>query len=433
MRRWQSGQLQETVNLSTFGLRGFESLPTHFDRLNASKKKKLVNSQFFFYTFEMTQKTPEGLRTWIEVDRKAIKNNYGQFRKFISKSCKLCSVVKSNAYGHGLVDFSREVVSLGTDWLAVDSVVEATRLRDEGVQIPILVLGFTLPEMIHLAYEKNISITVSSFEFLDSLSKLLKTKKQKLKVHIKIDSGMYRQGFAEVEHKKVVEILKKSKDFLEVEGLYTHFASAKNPAFPIDTKKQIIIFKKWIKIFHRAGFKVIAHASATSGAILFPEAHFDMVRVGIGMYGMWPSVEVREFAKRKVKLDPVLSWKTLISEIKKLSAGTRVGYDFTETLKRKSTVAICPIGYWHGYFRSLSSVGEVLVRGKRAKIVGRISMDMITIDITDIPDAKVLDEVVLLGKSQRDFISTEDIAFISGTNHYEFVTRINPLIKKIYK
>ncbi|NQV88661.1 MAG: alanine racemase [Parcubacteria group bacterium] len=380
----------------------------------------------------MATKTPKGLRTWIEVDRKAIKNNYGQFRKLIPKSCKLCSVVKSNAYGHGLVDFSKEVVSLGADWLAVDSVVEATRLRDEGIQIPILVLGFTLPEMIQSAREKDISITVSSFESLNTLSKLSKTKEQKLKIHIKIDSGMYRQGFVEVDQKKVVEILKKNKDFLEVEGLCTHFASAKNPAFPADTNKQIVIFKKWRASFQKAGFKTITHASATSGAILFPEAHFDMVRIGIGMYGMWPSVEVREFAKRKVKLEPVLSWKTLISEIKKLPAGTRVGYDFTETLKRKSTVAICPIGYWHGYFRSLSSIGEVLVRGKRAKIIGRVSMDMITVDITDIPDAKVLDEVVLLGRSQKDCISTEDIAFISGTNHYEFVTRINPLIKKIY-
>jgi len=397
---------------------------------------QLLTNYYFAFLFPisyydlMKQNHSRGLRTWIEVDTKAVKHNYDVFRNLISKKIKLMAVVKSNAYGHSLIDFSREMEKLGADFLGVDSITEALALRKEGIALPILVLGYTLPEMIALASEADISLTVSTFESLSAIQKA--HLKRPLKIHIKVDTGMHRQGFLAEDLPKILGELKVSSEKLKVGGLFTHFASAKNPAFPKDTGNQIREFSKWIETFKKAGLKPIIHASATSGAMIFPKAHFDMVRVGIGLYGLWPAKEVQAFLSDKIELKPAMAWKTIISEIKKVSKGERVGYDLTETLDRDSIVAVCPVGYWHGFRRALSSVGRVLVRGKSAKILGRVSMDMLTIDITRVLGAKVGDEITIIGKDGRETITAEDIGSLSDTSAYEIITTINPLIKKIY-
>ncbi len=365
----------------------------------------------------------DGLRTWIEIDRKAIRHNYKIFRSLIKKDCKLMAVVKSNAYGHSLSDFSREMEKLGADWLGVDSIVEAEALRKEKIKTPILVLGHTLPKKISAAAKNNVSLTISNFEKLRALLKIDKP----IKIHLKIDTGMHRQGFFVPELKKVVQILRENKN-IKTEGMYTHFSSAKNPAFPHETLKQISQFKEAIKILETAGFNPIKHAAATSGAINFPQSHFDMIRVGIGLYGMWPSKETREAFKDKIKLKPVLSWKTVVCEIKNLSKGGRIGYDLTETVNKNSKIAILPIGYWHGYPRALSSIGRVLIREKEAKILGRISMDMIVVNITEIKNARIGDEAILVGEK----ITADNLACLTDTINYEITTRINPLIKRVY-
>lgn len=373
----------------------------------------------------------KGFRTWIEVDTKAIENNYRAFRSIIPKNTKLMAIVKSNAYGHGLVDFSRTISDLGADWLGVDSITEALKLRKNGITTPILVLGYVLPELISVAIKNDISITVSNFETLKIIEK--SENSEPVKIHLKVDTGMHRQGFLFEDQKKLISKLKTQKTKIIVEGLYTHFAAAKNPDFPGHTKKQIEEFKKWIGVIKKAGFSPITHAGATSGTIVYPESHFDMVRVGISLHGLWPSQDVKKFAEKKIKIIPTLTWKVVISEIKKLPKGERIGYDLTEKLKRDSKIALCPIGYWHGYPRSMSGKSFVLVHGKKAKVLGRISMGMTIIDITDIPNAKIGDEAVLIGNSGDENISAEYIADLAGTVNYEIVTRINPLIKKIYK
>ncbi|MFA6992935.1 MAG: alanine racemase, partial [Candidatus Gracilibacteria bacterium] len=213
--------------------------------------------------------------------------------------------------------------------------------------------------------------------------------------------------------------------------LFTHFTSAKNPAFPKDTKEQIAEFQKWIKAFQNAGLKPIVHAAATAGSMVYPESHFDMVRIGIGLYGLWPAKEIEAFLKDKIALKPVLTWKTIVSELKKIPAGGRVGYDLTETVGKNSTIAVCPIGYWHGYPRNLSSIGRVVVCGRKAKVLGRISMDMIVIDVSGIPKIKAGSEVVLLSGNYPE-TSAEQISHLSDTSYYEIITRLNPLIKRIY-
>src|SRR3989344_7003018 len=310
-----------------------------------------------------------GLRTWIEIDKSAVKHNYQILRKTISKKCLLMAVVKSNAYGHGLLDFSKNITSLGADWLGVDSVTEAIPLRKAGIKKPILILGYTLPGMMLEAVSNDISLTISSFESLKEVEKI-KSKlkgKAKIKIHIKVDTGMHRQGFLEKDLPKVIEILKnlsKKKSNLVIEGLFTHFASGKNPDLPTFTLEQLKEFEKWRAAFNEAGFTPIIHASASAGTFLFSEAHFDMVRLGISLYGIWPSEEVRLGVESKISLRPILTWKTLISEIKTVPAGSKIGYDGTETVTKETKIAICPIGYWHGFPSSLSSVGYVLVGGR---------------------------------------------------------------------
>lgn len=337
------------------------------------------------------------------------------------------AVVKSNAYGHDLFQFSKLAAKLGADWLGVDSIVEGEALRKAGVKIPILALGFTLPEKFAEAAKHKISLTISTLVGIKEL------KKHKVKFHLKIDTGMHRQGFLLKEVPRVLKILKQNKISPEnFEGIYTHFAAAKNPAFPADTQKQLVLFNGAVKLAKLAGFTPLAHAAATSGAILFPEAHLDMARIGIGLYGLWPSREMAAGFAEKLNLRPALSWKTIISEIKSLPAGSRIGYDFAETLSRPGRIAICPIGYWHGYPRALSAVSRALVRGQKAKVLGRVSMDMIIIDVSKIKNIAVNDTAVLLGRLGKTEITADELANLSGTTNYEAVTRLNPLMRRIY-
>ncbi|MES2437158.1 MAG: alanine racemase [Patescibacteria group bacterium] len=371
-----------------------------------------------------------GVRTWIEIDRAALEHNYKTFRELIPKPTKLLSVVKSNAYGHGLVDFSKQLETLGVDWFAVDSIVEGLKLRKEGITKPILVLGYTLPELLQEAINQDITVTASSMYMLTDIS--TRELKGILKIHVKIDSGMHRQGFMSHEMEEVLKVLTQNNHKISVDGLYTHFASAKDPAFTEETQKQRQLFLTWVDAFKGAGFSPIVHAAATGAALLFPDTHFDMVRIGIGMHGIWPSPEIGLLKENSSALKTTLSWKTIVSEIKLIPAGEKIGYDFTEETTRETKIAVCPIGYWHGFPRSLSSVGHVLVNGSKAKVMGRVSMDMIVIDVTDTPDLNVGDEVVLIGKSGDLEITATDVANTAGYSRYEFITRINPLIKKIY-
>lgn len=368
------------------------------------------------------------LRTWIEIDRQAIKKNYYMIRALISKKTQLMAVVKSNAYGHDLVPFAREMEKLGVDYLGVDSIVEGIALREAGIETPILVLGHTLPGRFSDAIRYNIEMTISDKATLKALAPISRM----ISVHIKADTGMHRQGFGENEITAVLSVLKKHKH-ITVKGLYTHFAVAKNPKFSEYTNRQLSIFTFWRDAFKNAGIYPIVHASATSGALLFPNAHFDMVRIGIGMYGLWPSKEVRESKQDDIPLIPVLSWKTVVGEIKGVSKGSFIGYDLTKKLSRDTRIAVCPVGYWHGYRRSFSGIGHVLVKAKRARVLGRVSMDMVVVDCTDIPGVRVGNEVVLIGRYGKEVLSADNLAEYANASNYEIITCLNPKIARLYK
>jgi alanine racemase len=284
-----------------------------------------------------------------------------------------------------------------------------------------------MPENFKAASEQRISITISSFDGLRALQKNV----HPLKIHLKIDTGMHRQGFYPNDVTRVVLVLKKMPH-IAVEGIFTHFANAKDPSFPHDTDKQAAEFKKATDVFEKAGFHFLKHASATAGTILFPRYHLDMVRIGIGLYGLWPAKEVEEAFGKKIKLHPALSWKTVVAETKIVPTGDGIGYNFTEIFKKNTKIAVCPVGYWHGFPRALSSVGYVLVGGKRARVLGRVSMDMITVDVSGIKNVKMGDEVVLIGKQGREEITADEFADYADTSCYEVVTRINPKIQRVF-
>lgn len=364
------------------------------------------------------------LRTWIEIDKKAIYHNIGEFRKIIKPSVKLMAIVKSNAYGHGLVDFAKTAENK-VDWFGVDSITEGLKLRQKGLKKPILVLGYTLPSRVEGAIQNNISLTISTLDALEHLSAF----KSPPKIHIKIDTGMHRQGFFLKDLPQVIKILKQLKLFPE--GLYTHLAAAKDRLYPSYSFKQIEDFKKADELFKKAGFKnYLRHVAASAGTILYPESHFDLARIGIGLYGMFPTKESE--VQTEINLKPVLTWKSIISEIKNVPKGAYIGYDLTEKISKASKIAIVPIGYWHGFDRGFSNCGEVLVKGRRCKVLGRVNMDMIMIDISNVSSVKIGDEIVMLGNSKKEMIYAEDMALKIGTTNYEVVTRINPLIKRFY-
>jgi alanine racemase len=375
----------------------------------------------------LAKKRSDYVRTWIEIESRAARKNYDTFRKLIGKKVKLWSVVKSNAYGHGLFVFSKLVAGFGIDGFCVDSLVEGIALRKTGIKKPILVLGHTLPSLYGEAVKNDIIITISNFEALRELTRA----KTAPTFHIKIDTGMHRQGFYPGDLPRAIKIVaSKAAVKAKLTGIYTHFSSAKDINYPTYTDHQFGNFKKAAKLFEKAGFKnLMKHAAATGGTLVSPKYHLDAVRVGIGLYGLWPSKELEVQLGKKIKLRPTLSWRAVVGEVKRLKAGVYVGYDMSERAPHDMKMAVLPLGYWHGFPRALSGVGEVLINGARARVLGKVSMDLVA--VAPKGAARTGNVVTLIGRDGKYEITAAEIAGRSGTIHYEFLTRLNPLMERI--
>ncbi|MDI6734135.1 MAG: alanine racemase [Patescibacteria group bacterium] len=372
-------------------------------------------------------------KTWIEIDKKSVISNIKTFRLILKPKTKLFAVVKSNAYGHGLILFSGLADKLGVDGFCVDSIIEGRKLRAVGIKKPILCLGPTLPGLFEDAINGKIILTISNLEALSAFAKSGKFTN----FHIKIDTGMHRQGFYLNEIPKALRIIKNPKSGLGsfLKGIYTHFAAAKDVTYPSYTLRQLNKFEEANTLFKKAGFKnLLRHAAATGGAILYPQSHFDFVRIGAGLYGFWPTRETKVqhqlVLNRKLMLKPILSWRSVVSEVKDLIPGDLVGYDLTEEITKPVTAAIIPIGYWHGFSRALSGCGRVLINGLSAKVLGRVSMDLLTVALPRGLKAKIGDRVTLIGRDKKEIIRADDLAEITNGISYEVITRLNPLIER---
>lgn len=373
---------------------------------------------------------PSPQKTWIEISARALARNTKTLRALLVPQTQLWAVVKSNAYGHGLALLSKELAKYGVDGFCVDSVIEGLKLRREGIKQPILVLGPTLPSAAKQATDPDIMISVSSLEALKRLVKEIPQPARRPTIHLKIDTGMHRQGFFVHELPTAIAYIK--KHHFRITGVFSHFASAKDINYPTLAQRQFAEFQRAVQLLVKEGFTGLTrHIAATGGTLINPAFHLDAVRIGIGLYGIYPSKELEVQIADQIPLYPVLSWRSIISEIKTIPKGEYVGYDCTERVIRRTTLAVVPVGYWHGLPWALSGVGYVLIRGKRCKILGRIAMDMIVVDITGIRCA-LGDRVTLIGTDGKEEITAREIAGrAGGTTPYEIITRLNPLIDRV--
>ena len=372
--------------------------------------------------------------TWVEISREALNNNIQQFRKLIGNKI-LCPCVKANAYGHGLVDTSRIFLEAGADWLAVNSIYEARTLREAEISSPIYILGYVPFGSLEEIFSLDTSLVVYNKETVDHLSKLGEKFGKHSKVHIKIETGNNRQG---VLFKDLVEFAQyiKQKGNIEIEGLSTHFANIEDTTDHSYAHKQIDRFKESISELEKVGINIpVKHCANSAATILFPETHFDMVRTGIATYGMWPSTETYvSYLKERndgFNLIPSFTWKTKIAQIKHVPKDEYVGYGLTFKTTRDTKLAILPVGYYDGYDRGISNGGYVLIHSQRAPLCGRVCMNIIMVDTTDIPEAKVEDEVVLIGSQGNESISAEQFGKWANTINYEVTTRVNERIPRI--
>jgi alanine racemase len=381
-------------------------------------------------------------KTWVEISRTALSNNVNAFRSHVGEKTAVMAVVKSNAYGHGLLQVAKIADKEGVAWFGVDNVDEGIALRKAGIAKPILILGYTLNERLKDCVDHCLSFVVYNLETVKAirslkLKKLPKHPKLGTKaafVHIKIETGTTRQGVFGTELQKLVRELKKTSGVV-IEGASTHFANIEDTTDHSYAEQQLQRFQDGLSILAKEGINPPwKHAACSAATVLFPDTYFNVVRLGISMYGLWSSKETLAVARQKhrlLKLTPIMTWKTVVAQLKRVKKGTPVSYGLTEHVSRDSVLAVLPIGYWDGYDRKLSSVGHVLVRGQRCKVMGRICMNMCVVDVTDVPRVKVEDEVVLIGTQGKETVPADEVASKYGTINYELVTRVNPLIPRI--
>ncbi len=371
--------------------------------------------------------------TWIEISEKNLIHNVKILKKTVGAKTVFCAVVKANAYGHGLRECAPVMVKAGADWLGVNALFEAMELKKIGIKTPIYIMGYVPENELSIATEEGFHMVVYNEETLQKLARICKKLRRPVFTHLKLETGIYRQGILDHQLDKFLEFYKKNPD-VRLEGASMHFANLEDTNDHSYGMFQLKNFAKMLKKIHAAGFHPpYIHAANTAATILFPKTHFTMVRAGIGNYGLWPSnktylAAIRE--KKNIDLRPVMTWKTKIAQIKNVAKGTYIGYGCTHKTIRDTRLAVLPVGYYDGYDRGLSNLGHVLIHGRRARILGRVCMNIIMVDVSDIPEARREDEAVLLGQQGSKTITADQMANWLGTINYEVATKINEKIER---
>ena len=366
---------------------------------------------------------------WAEINLDNLAHNIREVRKHTRKEALVSAVIKANAYGHGSVDIARTFLENGADRIAVAILTEAIELRNAKILEPIMILGYTPRSQYRKVIENNIIQTIYNYEDAKILSNEAKKLGKDATIHIKIDSGMGRIGF-EVNDRTIEEIVKIQKlPNIYIEGIYTHFAKA-DEKDKTHTRGQ---FRKFDEIVHKLkdkGLEIpIKHVSNSASIIDLPEYNLDMVRAGIMLYGFYPSDAVN---KKDIKLKPAMNLKAKISHIKTVAKGTGISYGQIFVTEKESKIATIPIGYADGFTRLLTEKSEVYIKGKRAKIVGKICMDQSMIDVTNIPDVNIDDEVVLFGFGKENYPHVDELAEKIGTINYEIVCMVARRVPRVY-
>jgi alanine racemase len=364
--------------------------------------------------------------TWLEVDLEAVAYNVQQIKQFVGPAVEVLAVLKADAYGHGALKVARTALNNGASFCGVASVNEAIRLREAGVDAPILVLGYTPAWLAKEAFLHDVTLTLYDADMARVYSRAATDLRRTARVHIKVDTGMGRLGLLPDE---VVPFIEEIRELpaLDAEGIFTHFSVADEKDLSY-TRWQLNRFRDVLDRLRQNGvtFRRV-HCANSAATLRLPESHFDMVRLGLAMYGLQPSAHVTLPAGSR----PGLSWKTSVAQVKTLPPGSYVSYGNTYQTTRQETIAVIPVGYADGFRRAPTRWQSVLIRGQRAPIVGRVCMDQTMISVDHIPGVRVDDEVVLIGRQGEDEITAEQVADWLGTINYEVISEILARVPRV--
>ena len=368
------------------------------------------------------------MQTVVEISRSALEHNVRQIRGQLGASTKLSLVLKSNAYGHGTEEVLRVVGPL-TDAIAVVDGLEALEVRALGYTGRLVILSILDETLLSELLRAGVELPIVDADMAQAVQEVSVANDVVARVHLKLDTGATRIGVLPSEFAELVEMVR-GLDRLEVVAVFSHFADSEDPACAY-TDAQIESFSSALADVNLSD--VERHMACSAAILVAPHAHLDMVRLGLSLYGMWPSEEVRRFVQQKdstFELKPVLTWKTRVLQVRSIPKGTSVGYGRSYVTRRDTKLVVLPVGYWDGYDRGLSNAAEVLIGGARCPVLGRVCMNLTMVDVTDAPPVVRGDEVVLLGSQGSEYVSAELLAQHAGTINYEVTTRINPLLPR---
>ncbi len=374
--------------------------------------------------------------SYIELSQSALAHNFNYLKNIVGPDTKISTVIKGNAYGHGIADFVKMMLEAGQDHFSVFSADEALLCREVAPDASILIMGMLENEEISWALNNNIEFYIFELDRLEYTLKEAGRLSKKALIHLELETGMNRTGLRKEEVKAAIKLLKSSDDYL-LKGICTHYAGAESIGNYKRIKDQIKSFKQQVKQLQRHGLIAERYHSASSAATLtYPQTRMDMVRIGILSYGFWPSTEtfIQCLKGKEDKTDPlrrILSWKSKVMSTKMVETGEFIGYGTTYMARENMKIATVPVGYSHGYSRSLSNQGRVLVNGERVSVIGIVNMNMLVIEITDIPETKKGDEVVLIGNQGDHNLSVSSFSELSDQLNYELLTRLPHNIPRI--
>ena len=378
--------------------------------------------------------------SYIEISKENLVYNIKQFRRIVKEGTKIAAVIKANAYGHGIPQVV-PVLNPFVDYFQVNSIEELEQVRMH-TKKQVLLLGYVAQSDINRAIKYGCILSVFSLKYARIVNAYAQKYGIKQKIHVAIDAHLGREGLLPEDVEEFVLKIKELK-YLVVDGVYAHFANIEDvhPDGLFEKKDttshaavQIEAYEAVLELFKNASFKKLnTHISATSGVLAYEKwkGVHPLVRVGVGAYGMWPSVELQNMWQKKIKLLPVLRWVTHVAQVKTIPAGESIGYGLTYVTPKLLTIAVIPQGYSNGLVRLSSNNGDVLIRGKRAPILGRVAMNMFVVDVTGIAGVTQEDEVVIIGSQKGEMLSPEEIASKTQTINYEVTTRISPLLPRI--
>jgi len=368
------------------------------------------------------------MKSHIEIHSANLIHNLKLFHEHTGKP--LMFVVKANAYGHGLrevIQVTKELDYIG--YYAVDSMAEALIVKEIAGEKKILVIGWADKEELEVLIRQGIEIIVPSMEYFNKVVPIAKKMGKAAKCHLKVETGTARLGMSPAE---VVDILNRAHKEVEVTGIYSHFANIEDTTDHSYARSQLAIYNELLGEIDSQS--LLKHFSCSASTLLFPETHFDMARVGISAYGFWPSkqtyISYIEQKGGKIELKPALGWYSRVAQVKELKQGEYIGYGLTYRTFSNTKIAVIPVGYYDGYDRKCSNMANIIIKGVKAPVRGRVCMDMFMAEVTHIPGVKEGDPVTLIGTSGNEKVTIDDLADIIGTINYEVAARINPLIPR---